>query len=135
LLNELVVNNTTPAIRYSFPRSRFSIGAWNEAKEYAAVTSGATFKLYTLPYVNYQLTSSFSLNVGYEYEAHHNVGDLPGRFSTYQMDAQPGFVWSISKSVPLSPVFHDQSGHLPKHRARGGDQRNLALKYSLILKS
>ena len=94
---------TTPSIRYTMPGSRLTFGAWNEAKEYVGVTSDKTFKLYTQPYANYQLAKNFSLNVGYEMEWHHNVGDAAARFTTYQTDLQPGFVWNITPKMILNP--------------------------------
>ena len=94
---------TTPSIRYTVPGSRFTVGSWNEAKEYVGVTTDKTFKLYAQPYANYQLAKNFSLNVGYEMEWHHNVGDAAARFTTYQTDLQPGFVWNITPKMILNP--------------------------------
>ena len=96
---------TTPSIRYTMPGSRITLGAWNEIKEYAGVTSDKTFKLYTQPYANYQLSKNFSLNLGYEMEWHHNVGYAAARFTTYQTDLQPGFVWNITPKVIVNPYI------------------------------
>jgi hypothetical protein len=94
---------TTPNVRYSFPASRFTVGAWTEAKAYFGVTTDKTFKLYGAPYVNYQLLSSLSLNLEYEAEAHRNVGDPYLNFTMYQTDLEPGFVWNITSHILINP--------------------------------
>jgi hypothetical protein len=96
---------TTPAIRYTIPGSRFALGSWNELKWYAGATADRTFKVYTLPYVNYQLTRTLSANVGFEMEWHHNVGAPSGSLTPYQFDAQPGVVWNITPKVMFNPYL------------------------------
>jgi hypothetical protein len=94
----------TPYVRYSFPKSRFTVGAWTEEKAYLGVTYDKTFKLYAAPYVNYRLTSTFSLNLEYEAEAHHNIGDTGMmNFTMYQTDVEPGVVWMITPKVMFNP--------------------------------
>ena len=95
---------TTPNARYNFSGTRVAIGAWTEAKAYLGVTKEKTFKLYAAPYANYRLTSNLSLNLEYEMEWHHDVGQ-PGLvgFAAYQTDLQPGFVWNITPHVMVNP--------------------------------
>lgn len=95
---------TTPNVRYSIPSSRFTVGSWTEAKAYLGVTKGKAFKLWAGPYVNYQLVPNLSLNVEYEMEWDHNIGDTGLlNFTTYQTDLQPGFVWNITPHILLNP--------------------------------
>lgn len=97
---------TTPYVRYRIPSSRFTIGAWTEEKAYFGVRYDKTFKLYGAPYVNYSLTQSFSLNLEFEAEAHHNVGDTGTfNFTMYQTDLEPGFVWKLSPRVLVNPYL------------------------------
>jgi hypothetical protein len=104
--NETLGVKMTPYVRYSFPRSRFSVGAWSEEKAYLGVTSDKTFKLYAAPYVNYRLTSTLSLNLEYEAEAHHNLGDTGMmNFTMYQTDIEPGLVWMITPKVMFNPYL------------------------------
>jgi hypothetical protein len=102
---------TTPFIRYSIPHSNFTIGAWNEIKDYLGVSYDKTFKLWTLPYAAYALSDQVALNVGYEMEWHHNVGQKGFGFDTYQTDLQPGVIFSVAKGVIVNPYlqyFTDQ---------------------------
>jgi len=96
---------TTPAVRYTFPNSRFSVGAWTEAKDYAGVTVDKAYKLYAEPYVSYKLMPKLSLSLSYEMEWHHDVHNAPMTFSTYQTDIQPGFIWNITQNIMLNPYF------------------------------
>jgi hypothetical protein len=101
---------TTPSIRYSFRNSRFAVGAWTEAKAYFGVSSDKDFKLYAAPYLNYQLSSKFSLNFEYEVEAHHDVGHTALDFAIYQSDFEPGFVYMISSKVLINPFIQIFTG-------------------------
>lgn len=104
--NETMGVKMTPYVRYSFPKSRFTVGAWTEEKAYLGVTTDKTFKLYGAPYVNYRLTSNFSLNLEYEMEAHHNVGDVGMmNFTMYQTDLEPGVVWMITPKIMFNPYL------------------------------
>ncbi len=101
---------TTPNVRYEVPSSRFTVGAWTEAKEYFGVKNAPgvkdikTFKLYAAPYANYQLAKDISLNLEYEMEWHHDADEAGYlAFSSYQTDLQPGFVWNITKNVLINP--------------------------------
>ena len=97
---------TTPSVRYDFQGSRFSVGSLSEAKSYVGVTSDRNFKLYAAPYVSYQVSPTVALNVLYEYEIHHNVGDTGMlNFSTWQSDVEPGFIWNITPKVRLNPYL------------------------------
>jgi hypothetical protein len=101
---------STPAIRYSIPNSRFTIGSWNELKWYAGVDYGKTFKLFTLPYINYSLTRSFSLNLGYEFETDHMKNNSMLNFTTYESDIQPGVVWFVTPKVMVNPYLQIFTG-------------------------
>jgi len=102
---ETVGFKTTPAIRYVFPASRVSIGAWTELKEYAGVTSGKAFKTYAAPYVNYLLLPNFSLNLEYEMEADRMVGNPGLNLTNYGTDLLPGFIWNITPKVFVNPYL------------------------------
>jgi hypothetical protein len=101
---------STPGIRYQIPNSRFAIGSWNEAKLYEGAVMGKTFKLYTLPYVNYTLTPSLSLNLGYEFETDHMKNDAFFNFTTYETDLQPGVVWFMTPKVMVNPYLQIFTG-------------------------
>jgi hypothetical protein len=104
--NMTVALKSTPFVRYDIPRSRFTVGAWTEIKEYFGVTFDKSFKAYAEPYVNYQLSRRFSLSVAYEMEAHHNVGDLGMlSFTNYQTDLQTGFIWAVTPKIFLNPYL------------------------------
>jgi len=94
---------TTPAIRYSIPASRFTVGAFTEAKQYFGVAADKTFKLWALPYVAYRFAESLSAQLAYEYETHHNVGELYGNLTKYQSDVQPGLIWNVTPHVLVNP--------------------------------
>jgi len=96
---------TTPAVRYRFAGSRFTVGSWNEAKAYVGVTTGKAFKLYTLPYVNYRINPNWALNLGYEMEADHFVGTSPMDFTAFQADIQPGFVYNFTPHISVNPYL------------------------------
>ncbi|MBS1958472.1 MAG: hypothetical protein JST80_03280 [Bdellovibrionales bacterium] len=96
---------TTPAARYNIPASRFSLGAWTEAKTYFGVFAGKLFKLYGEPYVSYQITPSLSGIVGFEYEADHFVGTTPFDFSTYQHDIIAGVSYMFSPHFIVNPYI------------------------------
>jgi hypothetical protein len=101
---------STPAIRYAIPSSRFTVGSWNEAKWYAGVAAGKTLKLYAQPYVEYSLSQSFSLNVGYEMETDHMKGDSNLNFTTYQTDLMPGVIWRVTPQVSFNPYLQIFTG-------------------------
>lgn len=101
---------TTPYWWYHFSGSRFMIGSWNEVKTYVGA-SDYTFKLYSMPYVNYQLTSKLSANVGYEMEAHHMVNKPTFDFTTYETDLQPGFVYLITPTILVNPYVQLFTGN------------------------
>lgn len=98
---------TTPSVRYSIPDSRFKVGSWTEAKYYAGVDSGKSFKLFAAPYVNYQVARTLSLNVQYTMEWDHNVGKNGDagllNFRTYETDLQPGVVWNVTPHLLFNP--------------------------------
>ena len=97
---------TTPSIRYIVHNTRLAFGAWTEAKAYLGVTSGKTFKLYGQPYVNYQLSRKFSLNMGYEAETDHMKGQKNNLdFKSYQADLMPGFIYMIAPTVMINPYL------------------------------
>ncbi|MBI3556028.1 MAG: hypothetical protein HY074_07180, partial [Deltaproteobacteria bacterium] len=94
---------TTPNVRYNVEHSNFALGAWTEAKAYLGVTKSKTFKLYAAPYVSYNLSDRFALNVEYEMEAHHYLGKPSLDFTNYQTDLQPGIIWFITPRVIFNP--------------------------------
>jgi hypothetical protein len=102
---------STPAIRYAIPNSRFAIGSWNEAKWYEGAFVGKTFKLYTLPYVNYSVSPAVSLNLGYEIESDHMKGDSNLNFTTVETDLQPGVVYFITPKVMVNPYLQIFTGN------------------------
>ena len=102
---------STPSVRYDFRASRFSIGSWNEIKDYVGVTAGAAFKLYSLPYLSYQLTPTLSAVIGYEMETHHNVGVSGFSFTSYETDLQPGISWLITPKVVFNPYVQIFTGN------------------------
>ena len=95
----------TPNVRYTIPDSRFTVGSWTEQKAYLGVKSGKTFKLYAGPYVNYQVTSKFSWNLGYELEADHFYGKPTLDLTMYQNDLMPGFVYFITQKIMVNPYL------------------------------
>ena len=101
---------TTPNVRYIFQGTRYSVGAWTEAKAYLGATSGKLFKLYANPYINYQLTHNFSLNVGYEMEADHFAKTSSMDFQMSQNDLMPGFVYVIAPGVLINPYLQIFTG-------------------------
>lgn len=97
---------STPAMSYNVPKSNLTIGSFNELKYYSGVVNDKTFKLWTLPYLRYSLSDKFALNVSYEMEWHHNVGQTGYlTFTTYQTDIQPGFVWNITPKIMVNPYL------------------------------
>lgn len=101
----------TPNVRYIVPHSSFVIGAWTEAKAYLGVTSGKTFKLWACPYVGYNITDNFGLNLSYEMEAHHLFGKSALDFTNYQTDLMPGVVWKITPQLMLNPYVQIYTGN------------------------
>lgn len=96
---------TTPYFLYHFPQTRFTMGVWSEAKTYLGVTSDKSFKLYAAPYLSYRIHPTFSVNLEYEYETHHNVGTSFSDFTGYQSDFQPGVVWNVSPHITFNPYL------------------------------
>jgi hypothetical protein len=95
---------TTPYVRYEIGKTDFSVGAFNELKYYSGVTSGKSFKVWTLPYARYRLNKSVSFNLGYELEMDHMVHN-PARLSHYQHDLQPSVMWNITKHIMVQPYL------------------------------
>jgi hypothetical protein len=102
---------TTPYWWYHLQNTRFTVGAWTEAKTYQGVTSDKTFKLYAEPYANYQITPKLSANLAYEMEAHHIVNTPALDFSSYETDMQPGFVYAITHTVIVNPYIQLFTGN------------------------
>ena len=94
-----------PSIRHNFSDSRFAIGASTDAKAYLGVIRGKTFKLWAMPYVNYQLTPNLSLNVGYEMEAHHMRNASTFDFTSHQTDFTPGIIYMITPKIMVNPFL------------------------------
>ena len=101
---------TTPNVRYAIPNSRFTLGSWTEAKAYLGVEKGKTFKLWAGPYVNYQLTSSLSLNLEYELEGNHLVNAKTFDFTMVQNDFMPGFIYMITPKIMVNPYVQIFTG-------------------------
>ena len=96
---------TTPNVRYTLQGTRYTVGAWTEAKSYYGAKSGKVFKLYAAPYINYQLNPSLSLNLEYEMEADHFAKTSASDFQMYQNDLLPGVVWMITPTVMFNPYL------------------------------
>jgi hypothetical protein len=100
---------TTPNFRYHIPKSRFAFGTWGEAKAYLGVKEGTvkspmkSFKLYGLPYLNYQASPQLSWNLGFEMEASHFNNTNPLNFTLVKTDLQPGFVFMITPRIMVNP--------------------------------
>jgi hypothetical protein len=97
---------TTPNFRYNIQNSRFSFGAWTEAKAYLGAEKGKLFKLWAAPHVDYQITSKLSAILQYEYETNHLVnakGVLD--FTMYQADFTPGIAYFITPHVMINPYL------------------------------
>ena len=101
---------TTPNVRYVIQGTRYTVGAWTEAKAYLGATSGKLFKLYAAPYLNYQITPKFSLNVEYEMEADHFAKTNSMNFQMTQNDFMPGFVYMITPAVMVNPYLQIFTG-------------------------
>lgn len=101
---------TTPSIRYVFPNSRFSTGAFTEAKAYVGAKKGKDFKLWAGPWVNYKVSPNFSLNMLYEMEADHFPGKPDFDFTSVLTDLQPGVVWNITPKVLVNPFLQIYTG-------------------------
>jgi hypothetical protein len=103
-LGQQVGLKTTPYFRYNIPSSRFSFGAWTEAKSYVGAAKGKAFKLWAAPHVDYQITPKLSAIFQYEIESDHMVGS-PGalNFTTYQADFTPGIAYFITPSLMINP--------------------------------
>lgn len=101
---------TTPSIRYNVPKSRFTLGAWTEAKAYVGVdaANGKLFKLWGAPFVSYQLAPKLSGILQYEYEASHFVNTAPLDFRTVQHDILTGVSYMFSPQLMVEPyvVFY-----------------------------
>ncbi|MGZ3694750.1 MAG: hypothetical protein ACXWQO_11245, partial [Bdellovibrionota bacterium] len=102
--NQTVAFKSTPYLRYDIGNSDFSLGAFNELKEYVGVTSGKAFKVWTLPYARYRLNKSVAFNLGYELEMDHMVHN-PAVLSHYQHDLQPSVMWNITKHIMVQPYL------------------------------
>jgi hypothetical protein len=94
---------TTPEAHYTLAHSNFEVGAYTEFKDYIGVTKDKTFKMWYLPYAAYKMGDKFALNIGYEMEYHHIVGQKGLGFDTYMTDIQPGFVVVVAKGVVVNP--------------------------------
>lgn len=103
---------TTPNVRYSFAGTRWTTGAWTEAKAYLGVSSGKTFKLFGAPYVNYQILPTLSANLLYEMEAQHVKNDSSAlNFTNVQTDLCPGVIWNITPHVLVNPYVQLFTGN------------------------
>lgn len=94
----------SPNVRYNVPNSRFTLGAWTEAKAYLGVNEKQkSFKLWAQPYVSYQVAPKFLLNLGYEMEGKHVRGTDTLEFVTVQNDLLPGFIYFITSKIMINP--------------------------------
>lgn len=105
-LGQQVGLKTTPYFRYNIPGSRFSYGAWTEAKAYVGAVKGKAFKLWAAPHLDYQISPKVSAILQYEIESDHMVGK-PGvmNFTTYQADFTPGIAYFITPKVMINPYL------------------------------
>jgi opacity protein-like surface antigen len=102
---------TTPSIRYNIPHSNFAVGSWTEMKAYLGVNFDKTFKLWAGPYVSYNFSDSFALNVEYEMEADHYKNKPTFDFTNYQTDLMPGVVWNITPRFMVNPYVQLFTGN------------------------
>jgi hypothetical protein len=111
----------TPNLIYSIPSSRFTVGVFTEEKEYFHQRD-KSFKIWTAPFVDYQLVPKLSAQVLYEWEVHHNPPTNQGffQFDGYQSDLQPGVVWNISPNVMVNPYVQIYTSKVSlEHEALG----------------
>lgn len=97
---------TTPNFRYYISGSRFSFGAWTEAKAYLGAKKGKTFKLWAAPHVDYQITPKLSAIFQYAVESDH-MANTPGvlNFTAYQTEFNPGIAYFITPHVMINPYL------------------------------
>ena len=93
---------STPWAMYDVGHSRWRVGTWSDLRWLAGVRSDLDFKIYLQPYVAYRLNDRWMLNLAYETEAHHDVGDRVLQFRSILADFQPGAVWQVAKNVKLT---------------------------------
>ncbi len=111
LIHQTFGFKTTPYVRYDLPGSRFTVGAWSEAKYYLGaekvkgISTVKTFKTYLAPYVSYQLMPKLALNLEYEMENDHMDGNAPLDFTGYQSDLCPGVVYMITPKILINPYL------------------------------
>lgn len=93
---------STPWVMYDVGQTRWRLGSWSDLRWLAGVRSDMDFKLYLQPYVAYRLNDRWMLNLAYETEAHHDVGDRALEFRNILSNFQPGAVWQVAKNVKLT---------------------------------
>lgn len=109
--NMILSAKFTPSFSFSPTGSRFTFGALTEAKSYLGVSTGKDFKFWALPYVNYRISPQFSLNLMYEMETLHMVGDDTFKLGNSSTDLQPGVIWNITPSVSFQPYLRFFTGN------------------------
>lgn len=93
----------SPAIRYNIPFSRFTLGAWTEAKAYVGVNKGKSFKLWGAPYISYQIAPKLSGILQYEHEGNHLKGKSALDFTTVQSDIVTGLSYMVAPNLIVNP--------------------------------
>lgn len=101
------LNNFT----YSIPETKWTLGTITFVKANFFETGGARnpkgiqndLEMFILPNVSYQVLSNVSLELGYEADANHAVGQSFMEFNNGGTFIEPGLSWDISKSVTFNP--------------------------------
>ena len=96
---------TTPFLFYDIGQTRWRIGTWTDFKYSFGVTNGMQVKAWVGPYVNYKISDRVALNLMYETEAHHDIGDAGVKFHNVLGDLQPGLIWQVTKTTKLNPYL------------------------------
>lgn len=94
-----------PWFIYRFAGTPWLVGSWSEFRYLNGVTEGLAFKVWLGPYVSYKLSSKLALNLMYETEQDHFVGNAPVNFRYVSSDFQPGLVWDITPSTKINPYI------------------------------
>ncbi|RYZ61729.1 MAG: hypothetical protein EOP09_19605 [Proteobacteria bacterium] len=84
------------------------LGAFTEAKYYGGEIrqNDKTFKVWAMPYVNYELSDDWAFTLGYEMEAKHNKGHALLAFDNVNTDLQPGVRYWVTRKLFINPYVN-----------------------------